>query len=104
MALLVVIPQIIYILVDSVFDDPGFGVSFLFALLFADVAMVMLLSIMLVEVINVVEPLVEAKLTNQMVLLLMLVVLVPSIELLFEKQDGLMLNTKFTVVHMMCFV
>jgi hypothetical protein len=94
----------IYILKNSVLDDTGLRVSLLLALLFADITEVMLLSPMLGQVIGIVEAFVEAILTVEMIGLLMLVILIPSVQLLLEQQHGLVLNTQLTMVHVMSFV
>ena len=66
--------------------------------------MIMLLAVMLVQVIDIVEPPVRAELTREMLFLLMLMVLSPFVELLLKEKNGLMLNAELAMMEMMSFV
>lgn len=92
------VTKVIDVFIYSVLDDTCFWISFFLSLFLANITEIMLCPPMLGQVIWIVESFVVTKVTGQVICLLMLVILVPSVQLLLEKKDGLVLNTKLTVM------
>ena len=96
-------PQLISISIELKLNQASFGVACLLALLFAQLTLVVLLAIVLVQSIVVIEFLVT-KVTARMVCVLVPVQFVPFVELLLKEESWPLLQAEGTIVQVMSFV
>jgi len=98
------LPVLLKILVHFEFRLLCYFVYRFLSIPFANIAVIMHVPVMSIQLVLVIKPLSLAKLTFRMVLFQMLILFKEFVDLLLKRQDWLVFNTNFTMVDVMHLV
>ena len=98
------LPVLLKILVHFEFRLLCYFIYRFLSIPFANIAVIMHVPVMSIQLVLVIKPLSLAKLTFRMVLFQMLILFKEFVDLLLKRQDWLVFNTNFTMVDVMHLV
>lgn len=98
------LPVLLKILVHFEFRLLRYFVYRFLSIPFANIAVIMHVPVMSIQLVLVIKPLFLTKLTFRMVLFQMLILFKEFVDLLLKRQDWLVFNTNFTMVDVMHLV